>query len=126
MTLHLSESRTISEIQEEFSAVYPYLKLEFYHIHLTDPELPIRKHLPNILSLRAAGLKNSGEFSIDEEMTVAETERIFQQNFGLSVQVCRQSGIVWLETTMTDKWTLKKQNDQGRDLSLVQQPYSVK
>jgi hypothetical protein len=33
------------------------------------------------------------------------------------VQVFRQSGRVWLETTRTDDWTLAEQNKQGEELS---------
>ncbi len=126
MTIQLSENRLISDVQDAFSAGYPYLKLEFYYMQLTDPELPIRKHLPQFLSLRAAGLRDAGSIELNDEMTVEEVEALFQSRFGLNAQVSRRSGMVWLETTMTDKWTLKKQNDQGRDLSFVPQPFSVK
>jgi hypothetical protein len=37
----------------------------------------------------------------------------------LSVQVFRKSGKSWLETTFTDGWTLKKQNQEGIDLSQI-------
>ncbi|MEI9910895.1 MAG: hypothetical protein WDO71_15215 [Bacteroidota bacterium] len=50
-------------------------------------------------------------------MTVGQLEDIFQKQFGLQVQVSRRSGTLWLETTMTDNWTLKQQNDHGRELS---------
>jgi hypothetical protein len=33
------------------------------------------------------------------------------------VQVFRKSGKVWLETTVTDGWTLEEQNLQGEALS---------
>jgi hypothetical protein len=33
------------------------------------------------------------------------------------VQVSRKSGTLWLETTMTDSWTLGQQNEHGRELS---------
>ena len=41
----------------------------------------------------------------------------FGEVYGLGVQVFRKSGNVWLETTVTDSWTLKEQNDQGESLS---------
>jgi hypothetical protein len=33
------------------------------------------------------------------------------------VQVFRKSGNVWLETSATDAWSLKQQNQEGMDLS---------
>jgi len=67
--------------------------------------------------LIAAGLKKSGELELNDEMTVGELENSFLEKFWLNVQVSRRSGNLWLETTMTDKWTLKQQNDHGRELS---------
>jgi len=50
-------------------------------------------------------------------MTVAEMEERFRDIYGLGVQVFRKSGTIWLETTVTDGWTLEDQNKQGEALS---------
>ncbi|MFM9943870.1 MAG: hypothetical protein ACKVQB_01415, partial [Bacteroidia bacterium] len=60
---------------------------------------------------------NTCEIVITPEMTVNDLEQSFGNTYGLGVQVFRQSGRVWLETTVTDSWTLKEQNSQGEDLS---------
>jgi hypothetical protein len=44
---------------------------------------------------------------------VSKVEMGFQESFGISVQVFRKSGKVWLETSATDCWTLEEQNEQG-------------
>ena len=54
-----------------------------------------------------------------EEMKVKDLERIFKDQFSLAMQVFRKSGNLWLETTMTDNWTLQQQNDHGREISTV-------
>jgi hypothetical protein len=54
-------------------------------------------------------------------MTVEELEKSFLVKFGLNVQVFRKSGKSWLETTITDKWTLEKQNTQGEELDVLNQ-----
>ena len=46
-----------------------------------------------------------------------ELEKIFKDQFGLAVQVFRKSGNLWLETTMTDNWTLQQQNNHGKEIS---------
>ena len=58
-----------------------------------------------------------GAMTIEPQMTVKELEKNFHDEFSLAVQVFRRSGNVWLETTMTDEWTLQHQNEHGRELS---------
>ena len=60
----------------------------------------------------------NGTLSISPTMTVSDLEQNFQDQFGLAVQVFRRSGNAWLETTVTDSWTLDKQNKQGEALSI--------
>jgi hypothetical protein len=50
-------------------------------------------------------------------MTVTELESRFNTIYGLSVQLFRKSGRAWLETTVTDGWTLEEQNNEGEALS---------
>ena len=42
-------------------------------------------------------------------MVVWQVERLFEKEFGLHVQVFRQSGEVWLETSVSDDLTLEQQ-----------------
>lgn len=114
MVLHILQSRTLKEAQDEFNSAYPFLRIEFYRN--TEPGFA-RIHLKNSMMLTAAGLKRNGDIEINDLMTVGELENIFKEKFGLQVQVSRRSGTLWLETTMTDNWTLKQQNDHGRELS---------
>ena len=58
-----------------------------------------------------------GDIQINEEMKVIELEKLFKDKFKLAVQVFRKSGNLWLETTMTDNWTLAQQNNHGREIS---------
>ncbi len=54
---------------------------------------------------------------VSEDQTVLEVEQFFKLHFNLNAQVFRKSGNNWLETTLTDSWTLKKQNQEGMELS---------
>ena len=51
-------------------------------------------------------------------MTVTDFENALMDQFGLSAQVFRRSGNIWLETTITDYWTLKQQNEHGREITV--------
>jgi hypothetical protein len=113
----MSKDKTVHDIQDAFNEEYPFLRLEFYR-PANGSFLPVKKYLPQTTSLEAAGLKNGGEIEIHKEMTVEELIKCFQLLFGLNVQVARKSGVLWLETTITGKWTLQKQNEHGCQISL--------
>ena len=119
MNLTIRPSRLISEVQDEFNKMFPYLKLEFFK-NRSGKKLDysvnnIIRHNQKL----AEGQINpvDGLIDIEPGMTVKELEKHFQDEFSLAVQVFRRSGNVWLETTMTDNWTLKHQNDHGKELS---------
>ena len=57
------------------------------------------------------------DLSIRGSMTVFELERQFSEKFGLSAQILRKSGNLWLDTTRTNFLTLKEQDDHGREIS---------
>jgi hypothetical protein len=118
MTLLLSKDKTIYEVQQNFSRQYPFLKLEFYKAGNANPALAVKKHLSHSLTLGAAGLKSDGSIDLHDELKVGDLEKIFLKEFGLFAQVSRKSGMLWLETTMTDKWSLQKQNEHGREITL--------
>jgi hypothetical protein len=114
MILQITKNKTLNETQDEFNKAYPFLRIEFYRN--TEPGFA-RKHLINSMPMIAAGLKKNGELEITDLMTGGELENSFFEEFGLNIQLSRRSGTLWLETTMTDHWTLKQQNDHGRELS---------
>ena len=116
MKMAITESKRISDIQAEFNRFYPYLKLEFfwgsgkkdkYH-RLTDTAMKVENITPSM---------HEGAIQLSDNMTVSNLEDTFKNRFGLEVQVFRKSGNLWLETTKTDDWTLKVQNDHGREIS---------
>ncbi|MGP8214712.1 MAG: hypothetical protein ACLQQ4_04030 [Bacteroidia bacterium] len=111
MEIIIHDNRKIAEIQEEFSRMFPYLKLHFFgkphkangngiKKPMLDPSKTIgqcrEKHLTGVLS-------------IVPQMTVTDLKKGFKENFGLSVQVFRKVGDDWLET-VTEIWPLEKHN----------------
>ena len=118
MMLEITQNKSIYEVQQDFNRQYPFLKLEFYN---TQGEFTKskKKHVLNTLSVATAGLTRNGNVELSDVMTVGQLENILQAEFGLSAQVSRKSGVLWLETTMTNGWTLKQQNEHGRELAEV-------
>lgn len=123
MKITINDQRKIFAIQEEFSNAFPYLKIEFFSKpHTSGGESAkklIQSNSKTIGECRTS--HNSGNITITSGMTVNDLEQRFRDVYGLSVQVFRKSGKSWLETTVTDSWTLDQQNKQGEELSI---PYN--
>jgi len=119
MRLHIAPNRLICDIQREFNKVFPYLKLEFFNNRsFSRSDFSSSQLIPNNKKIGDSQLViTDGDIDITEEMKVIELERIFKQDFSLAVQVFRKSGNLWLETTMTDDWSLHQQNYHGREIS---------
>jgi len=119
--LSIFSNRLIREVQEDFTNAFPFLKIEFFK--KGDPFQKIRHGSPNPIfsnrTLREAwsSFKEEGFMEVTEEMSVRELELIFLERFGLTTYVFRKSGNLWLETSMTENWTLKQQNDHGMEIS---------
>lgn len=119
MDIRIEDSKRIADIQNEFSQKYPYLKIEFFkHEHgagqgselgdMIDPELTLGDCRTD---------HGSGYIRIEPSSTVEQIESGFQETFGLSAQVFRKSGALWIETMNTDSWTLEEQNSTGEEMS---------
>ena len=119
MEIIINDHRKIFAIQKEFSEIFPYLKLQFFgkpHKVGAPSSKKMMKH-PSKTIGQCRTIHNKGVLTITPNMTAADLEQGFSDVYGLSVQVFRKSGSVWLETTATDGWTLESQNRQGKELS---------
>jgi hypothetical protein len=117
MAIEIFDNITITDIQKSFESNFPYLKLMFFKKPHHEHEGNLKKDLitsnAKIVSLK----EGINRITFDENFTVIELEDLFRDHFGLNAQVFRKSGKSWIETTVTDNWTLKKQNEQGKEIS---------
>ena len=119
MKITINDRRKIFAIQKEFGKLFPYLKIEFLakpHKAGAPSSKKIMKH-PSKTLAECRTIHNDGMITITPYMRVIDLEQNFRDVYGLSIQVFRKSGNAWLETTVTDGWTLEKQNQQGEMLS---------
>ena len=110
--------QTIESVQKQFNVIYPFLKIEFF----TKPHKKfegsnkkdryVMNEEINSIETKHTDLK----IMLDHRTTVTKMEEAFEKQYGLYVQVFRKSGNVWLETSVTDNWTLDKQNAEGESL----------
>jgi hypothetical protein len=95
--ININTESSVKNIQVQFNSLYPFLKIEFLK--------------------SMASFINSGIININSKRTVAEIENEFKEKIGVPIQVFRKSGNVWIETTLTDDWTLEQQNKEGEQIS---------
>lgn len=117
MYLHIIEDDLIQNIQREFQEQYSCLKLQFYkNPHEAGEASPAKECLKASLPIADVTMFHTGgDIDINPERTVRELEADFFHILGLCVQVLRKAGLVWLETTDTDSWTLQQQNEKGKE-----------
>lgn len=120
MQLLINGERLVRDVQQEFARVYPYLKIEFFRSNGLQQAKGLKqnqiKHDQKLRSAKGRDI-NKGDLVIEDVMSVADLEKAFMSKFGLITQVFRKSGNIWLETTITDSWSLKQQNDMGREIT---------
>lgn len=119
LRINVADTRKLEDLQADFNACFTFLKIEFFKSPHKIGEgsakslIYDKKRLVRDCRVRHV----DGIIQIDENMTVNSLEEQFLKDFGLSVQVFRKSGNVWLETSATDSWSLRQQNDEGAELS---------
>jgi hypothetical protein len=119
MQIGIKPDTVVLDIQKEFNSYYPYLKLEFYRNlpPLNKPSPKAEKINPGEAFRKISRAHEGGIINIDRKRTVSELVLDFWTTLGLSVQVFRKSGNLWIETSLTDSWTLAKQNTIGESFS---------
>ena len=113
--MQITEDKKIKDVQAEFQAKFPYLKLEFYQgSHQSHQPTPASEQLDAEQTIKQVRtVHTEGELGIDAHLKVSTLEDLFWERFGLNVQVFRLSGNLWLQTSSTDQWSLAEQNRKG-------------
>ncbi len=120
MKLTFNAKTPIKDIQREFSAAYPYLKIEFYLKPHEKTELSRGQERisPQTILGEIGDFVSALSIDMSEERPVADMEAEFFAKTGVAVQVSRLMGNTWIETSISDDKTLGWQNGRGRIASL--------
>lgn len=113
--MFITEEFLIRSIQNEFHSHYPHLKLEFFrNPHAAFEGCPKKERLaPDTPIDDIRNIHSAAWIDISKLVTVAELEQQFARLLGLSAQVFRRSGDIWLETTTMDSLTLGELEAMG-------------
>ncbi len=119
--IKISGNTKIIDLQQEFNKEFPYLRLEFFQRAHANRGMSVKKDMldPGLYLKHCHGKQSYGAVVLREDMKVSDLEELFKNVFGLYAQVFRKSGRSWIETTVTDDWTLQHQNEEGRELSML-------
>lgn len=118
MKIRIEAGKTLGKVQEEFTKTFPYLKIEFVSNGIVSKELSltyVNGH-DKENEYNKVAYKNSF-IILTDNITVKELVYQFKEFFNLSVKVQRKSDGHWVETTLTENWTLSKQNLEGKNLA---------
>ena len=112
------ELMQLKTIKAEFSNKFPHLRIEFFKKAHEEgeasPSYGIYDENLRLNEIRKEG--KIGEISIHGNLKTSTLEKLFEEEYGIHVQVLRKSGRVWLQTTATDDWTLSEQETEASNL----------
>ncbi len=124
MEILIDDTVRLFEIQEIFNQHFPYLKLDFFDLDPTKKKTFSKSNLITNVNNTIGEIRHlhrTGSLSINGHQKVSTLERNFYQDFGINAQVFRKSGRNWLQTSSTDEWTLKEQNEMAQEISTISQ-----
>lgn len=115
MIVHIHDNLRVADLQDRFSKCFQFLKIEFYQephqVHEGSSDDNILG--PGELIGHVRKNRNECELVIHSWYTVTKVERLFNEKFGLNVQVFRKEAGAWIQTTRTDDHTLSEQNEMA-------------
>lgn len=117
MEIQIRNSKSIRDVQQEFQQEFPFLKPMFFSKKHGAFKGSHSKFLISKTATTLGEIRDSdgeGRLILEDDMPVWQVERMFEEEFGLHVQIFRKSGGKWLETTVTDDLDLEAQNAKGR------------
>src|ERR1043166_9571279 len=102
MQLHIDGETRIRYLQQTFNAEYPYLKIDF----LKDGSAKkisqkSEKVSPDEQVKRVGKTNGTHQLTMNKQRTVAQLKKDLKELFGLTAEVFRKSGNVWIETSLT-------------------------
>ena len=107
--ININENDRLCDIQKAFNAHFPYLKIEFFAFETETEKIYSPKYLicENNKKLgEISSFHRKGKISIHGHQKVRTLEQHFSEFFGVDIQVFRKSGNEWLQTIVTDDWSL--------------------
>jgi len=122
--MKIYNSKQLKILQKEFNNRFPFLKIEFFEKpHEYGVNSDESDQLDSELTVgEVRKMESVGKLTMDGTIPVGIFEKLMEDKFGLFIQVYRNSYGKWLQTWVTDIWTLEEQNNRGKVLSQKTRP----
>ena len=114
---HITDESSFQKIQQEFSLLYPFLKIAFIDpFHRIKPSLKVGQ-VSSGEEIRIAVPNPLPAINMEGSHTVAQLVNEIRDQLGFSVIVQRRLGNLWIGTSLTSDWTLERQNREGEHIT---------
>lgn len=119
--IRFSVTDNLEAIRAKFSLLYPFLKLVFFrtggqkireNLWNKQSELPSTAKIQTFLSPERQS-DQEVIFDFSPHRTVSDLHTELQEKLEVGASCFRKSASVWVATTLTEDWTLSRQNEEG-------------
>ena len=114
-----TEESQLQDIREAFTGFYPFLMIEFFQHEQAPLVHKVAKRVADKDLKVCAEPKAVHTIDMSSRRTVSEVVKDVTSLFRVKAQVCRKSGNVWNAVSLTDGWTLERQNTAGEFISRI-------
>jgi hypothetical protein len=116
MYVFIHGDRLLSELQEEFQASYPYLKMSFLwkRGHGDQSANLSEDQEPFIRLSEISGKQSHGFIIMEDDTRLDYLVKLFQSDFGISVHFFHFTNAGWVSASNIKVATLGELNEQGR------------
>lgn len=113
----ITDNKTLKQLKEEFQEKFPHLNINFYKKAHEASEGNTNEQMldENLTIANVRTTQNEGEMSIDGHLKTSTFEQLLKEKYGINAQVFRKAGELWLQTTITDHWTLAEQERAAQE-----------
>lgn len=113
--MKITNESTLNDLQAEFQAKFPYLKLMFFRNRVAEYFSNQKDHClhQSVTVGEIRSVPTSGNLHLDSGLTAGALEQTFFKDFGLNIRVYRKSFGSWIIIHTSEAWTLKEQNLRG-------------
>ncbi|GHN02670.1 hypothetical protein WSM22_41590 [Cytophagales bacterium WSM2-2] len=113
MKIQINDHRKVFAVQEEFSQLFPNLKIEFYKKPSKVGEAAAKRLIKSSSTLGDSRVVHTkGELTLKGLMTISDLQQSLSDTYGLSAVVLRKSGKGWIETTENGRLSIDEQNEK--------------
>jgi len=126
MELHIDGEYSFQSVQGQFTALYPFLKIDILRLSKGRGAPLAKAGTPSSRMERSSLEGRIGHFTRNQlpvtlnmngQRTVFQVVNDFECVLGIPVVILRRSGQLWIGTSLTADWTLEQQNREGEFLT---------